>query len=227
MDKVVILSGGLDSTTLLYFIKKQFPEDKIGAISFDYGQKHRKEIDSAIQTCIRLSTPIKVISMRMFSDLAPSSLTRPELEIPKGHYIEESMKSTVVPNRNMVLLSLAISYSIGQGASKVYYGAHAGDHAIYPDCRPEFVEAMRHAAVLCDWKPILIEAPFLKLDKIQIVSLGLGLGVDYSKTWTCYEGRDLACGKCGSCTERLEAFTMNGVEDPIKYEEKLLEEYEE
>ena len=219
MDKLVILSGGLDSTTLLYFVKNQYPDEVIGTITFDYDQKHKREIQSAIQTCVKLMVPIQIFSMKAFSSLAPSALTTEETKVPEGHYQEDSMRATVVPNRNMVFLSLAIAYAVGKGASKVYMGVHSGDHSIYPDCRPEFITAMRQASVLCDWKPILIEAPFLKLDKTQIVKLGTGLGVDYSLTQTCYNGRDKACGKCGSCVERLESFSKNGIKDPLEYED--------
>ena len=217
MDKLVILSGGLDSTTLLYFVKNQYPDEVIGTITFDYDQKHKREIQSAIQTCVKLMVPIQIFSMKAFSSLAPSALTTEEVEVPEGHYQADSMRATVVPNRNMVFLSLAIAYAVGKGASKVYMGVHSGDHSIYPDCRPEFILAMRQAAVLCDWKPILIEAPFLKMDKAQIVKVGIGLGVDYSKTWTCYNGGEKPCQKCGSCVERSEAFSKNGLVDPLNY----------
>ena len=219
MDKLVILSGGLDSTTLLYFVKNQYPNEKIGTITFDYNQKHKKEIEAAIKTCVKLMVPFQIFSMKAFSSLAPSALTTEEIEVPEGHYQAESMRATIVPNRNMVFISLAIAYAVGKGASAVYLGAHAGDHEIYPDCRPEFIKAMRYAAVLCDWKPILVEAPFLNLDKSQIVKIGTGLGVDYSLTQTCYNGREKACGLCGSCQERLEAFSKNGLVDPLEYEE--------
>ena len=130
------------------------------------------------------------------------------------------MKLTVVPNRNMVFLALATAYAIGIGASKVFYGAHGGDHAIYPDCRSEFVAAMKKAIKICDWSSITLHAPYLKLTKADILRRGLKLGVDYSKTWTCYLGEEKACGKCGACNERLMAFECNGITDPIEYKEK-------
>ena len=218
MDKLVILSGGLDSTTLLYFVKNQYPNEVIGTITFDYDQKHKKEIQSAIQTCIKLVVPFQIFSMKAFSSLAPSSLTTEGVEVPEGHYQADSMKATIVPNRNMVFISLAIAYAVGKGASAVYLGAHAGDHEIYPDCRPEFIKAMRYAAVLCDWKPVLIEAPFIDINKTQILKKGIDLGVDYSLTWSCYNGREKSCGKCGTCSERLESFQANGIKDPLEYE---------
>ena len=218
MDNLVILSGGLDSTTLLYLVNSKVP-NQTGAITFNYGQRHKKEIQSAIQTCSKLDLPVKVVSLETLGELAPSSLTRQEIEVPEGHYQDDNMRLTIVGNRNMVLLSLAIAYAIGSHYKKVFMGVHSGDHAIYPDCRPEFVQAMRVAAALCDWKPILVEAPFLNLDKAQIVKIGTGLGVDYSLTWTCYSGREKSCSKCGSCTERQEAFSRNGLVDPLEYEE--------
>ena len=123
--------------------------------------------------------------------------------MPEGHYADENMKQTVVPNRNMVMLSLATSYAIGLDADTLLYGAHSGDHDIYPDCRAEFVEQLKKAIDLCDWKPIKLEAPYLNIDKGDIVIRGKELGVDYGLTWTCYKGKDKACGKCGSCVERL------------------------
>jgi len=216
MKAVVILSGGMDSITLLYDVISQGYE--VQALSFDYRQRHKKELGCAKATCKVLNVPHKVVSLDVLNDLAPSSLTRDSIEVPEGHYAAPNMKQTVVPNRNMVLISLAASYAISQGISKIYYGAHAGDHAIYPDCRPDFVSKMRDVLKCCDYLPVELEAPYLNITKRDILSIGLKLGVDYSLTWTCYNGRDCACGKCGSCTERLEAFEQNNTKDPIKYE---------
>lgn len=217
MSKVVsLLSGGLDSTTLLYDLIDSGHE--VHPISFYYRQKHNRELDAAMLTCSKLGIKIKVVDLSILSELAPSALTRKDWKIPEGHYEEESMKQTVVPNRNMVLISLAVSYAIGIGASDVYYGAHGGDHAIYPDCRSEFIQAMRKSILLCDWSKITLKAPYLSLTKIEILKRGIELKVDFSKTWTCYLGEKSACGKCGSCQERLEAFATCGVKDPIQYE---------
>jgi len=214
---ILILSGGMDSTTLLYKIIDE--GKKVRAISIDYGQKHSKELKMAAKTCEMLRVPHKVVDLSVLKDagfFAKSSLTS-EIEVPEGHYEEESMKSTVVPNRNMIMLSLAIGYAITHNAKSVYYGAHSGDHAIYPDCRPEFVQKMRDAAAVCHYYPVDIRAPFENYTKGDIVKEGIELGVNYSLTWTCYKGQDKACGKCGSCSERIEAFTENGVNDPIDY----------
>ena len=214
MKKVLILSGGTDSTTLLYELLQTSPN--VYPITFYYGQKHQREIEAAGNTCEALGVTHKIVDIEFFgNELAPSSLTRGEIEVPHGHYEKESMKKTVVPNRNMVLLSLAASYAIGIGAGQLFYGAHSGNHAIYPDCRPEFVKAMAKAFKLCDWSELRLEAPYLNLTKGDIVSRGVALGVDYSSTWSCYQGLDKPCKKCGSCVERAEAFKFAGVEDPL------------
>ena len=213
---VVLLSGGVDSTTLLYDVLKQY---EVYPISFHYGQRHDREVEAAAETCDRLHLLHKIFGIERFGGLAPSALTE-KGEIPHGHYEEETMKLTVVPNRNMVLISLAVAYAIGIGAKDVFYGAHGGDHAIYPDCRDVFVDAMQKAVRLCDWSEVVLHAPYLYFDKADIVKRGIELGVDYSLTWTCYEGRRFACGECSSCVERLEAFEKNGITDPIKYERR-------
>ncbi|WP_232385637.1 7-cyano-7-deazaguanine synthase QueC [Methanoregula boonei] len=216
MKAVLILSGGMDSTTLLYDLIDQGYE--VSAITFDYHQKHKKEIACAQKTCAKLSIPHKIVNLSVLNDLAPSSLTRADRDVPEGHYAEESMKQTVVPNRNMVFLSLAASYAIGIGAGHLFYAAHAGDHAIYPDCRPVFVSAMSTAFHLCDWNDLVLQVPYLMLSKGDIAKKGIGLGVDYANTWSCYKGKERSCGKCGACTERLEAFREAGAADPLEYE---------
>jgi len=214
---ILIASGGLDSTTLLYRLIDEKKE--IFAITFDYGQKHSKEIDFARKNCEKFGIPHNIISLKELTQagiFGNNSLTS-NREIPEGNYADENMMNTVVPNRNMIMLSLALAYGISIGAEEIYYGAHAGDHAIYPDCRPSFVEAMQQIARLCHYWPIEIRAPYLNISKGDIVKEGMTLNVDYSMTWTCYKGEELACGKCGSCVERLEAFKINGIKDPIKY----------
>lgn len=216
MRAVVILSGGMDSTTLLYDVKNQGFETF--AISFIYGQKHSKEVEFAKKTCSVLSVPHKAVDISFFGQLAPSALTTSGWEIPEGYYTDSSMKQTVVPNRNMVLISISAAYAISLGAKKLFYGAHAGDHPIYPDCRKEFVEAMKKALYLADYIGLELEAPYVDMKKEDILKRGLELGVDYSLTWSCYKGGEKACGKCGTCTERIEAFKKVGVKDPILYE---------
>jgi 7-cyano-7-deazaguanine synthase len=213
---VIILSGGMDSTTLLYDLINQ--RYSIHAVTFDYGQKHKKEISFATKTCELLKIPQKIIDATVLNDLAPSSLTRSDWNVPEGNYADENMKQTVVPNRNMVLLSLAAAYAIGSKAGHLFYGAHAGDHTIYPDCRPVFVSAMTTAFHLCDWNDLTLSAPYLNMSKGEIVKRGLLLGVDYSLTWTCYNGGEKSCGKCGSCDERIAAFREAGAIDPLPYQ---------
>jgi len=216
MKGVVILSGGMDSTTLLYDVVKQGYETY--AVSFDYNQKHKRELDGAKATCEKLGLEHKVLDLGVLNQVAPSALTRDDWDIPEGHYADENMKQTVVPNRNMVMLSLATAYAIGKGAKHLFYGAHAGDHDIYPDCRKEYVEALKETIKLADWNEVELKAPYLDIDKGDIAIKGKELGVDYSLTWTCYKGKEDACGKCGSCVERLEAFDKAKIKDPLKYE---------
>jgi 7-cyano-7-deazaguanine synthase len=213
---VLILSGGMDSTTLLYDLAKQGYD--VSAVTFDYSQRHKKEIACARRTCEKLQIPHKIIDISVLNELAPSCLTREKWDVPDGHYAEDTMKQTVVPNRNMVFLSLAGAYAVGIGATHLFYAAHSGDHTIYPDCRPPFVSAMATALHLCDWSDIILQAPFLYMTKGDIVKQGLALGVEYADTWTCYKGEEFSCGTCGSCTERLEAFREAGAQDPLKYQ---------
>jgi len=213
---VVIYSGGMDSFTLLH--RALARGLRVHALSFDYGQRHVRELACARQVCQALAIPHKVLDIRAMSEVMSGSSLTSDIDVPEGHYEEESMKATVVPNRNMILLSLATGYAVTVGAQAVWYGAHGGDHAIYPDCRPEFVEKMDAVCRIANYEPVAIEAPFMHMDKGQILADGLKLGLDYRHTWTCYNGRDKACGRCGSCVERLEAFAANGVTDPLTYE---------
>ncbi|RBP29752.1 preQ(0) biosynthesis protein QueC [Marinobacter pelagius] len=215
---VVIYSGGMDSFTLLHLARARGYQ--VHALSFNYGQRHVRELDCARQVCADLGIPHKEIDIRAMSEVMSGSSLTSDIEVPEGHYEEDSMKATVVPNRNMILLSLATGYAVTAGASAVWFGAHGGDHAIYPDCRPEFVEKMDAVCRVANYEPVGIEAPLIRMDKREILAEGLKLGLDYSQTWTCYNGRDKACGRCGSCVERLEAFAANGVTDPLEYEEQ-------
>lgn len=216
---VVVFSGGMDSTTLLYKVIDEGYD--ACTISFDYGQKHKKELDFAQQTCHELGVKNIIVSLEVLNSLAPSALTRKEWDVPEGHYADENMKQTVVPNRNMVMLSLATSYAISKKARFLFYGVHSGDHAIYPDCRPDFYSRMRAAIMRADWHEVLLKAPFIMMDKGDIVIEGKKLKVNYKLTWTCYQGKEKACGKCGSCVERLEAFEKADMRDPIDYMEIL------
>ncbi|MDF2179328.1 7-cyano-7-deazaguanine synthase QueC [Aliiglaciecola sp. CAU 1673] len=213
---VVIFSGGMDSFTVLNKAFRQGHD--VYALTFDYGQRHCKEIDYAAKVCQELGISHKVIDIRSINGILAGSSLTDDIDVPEGHYAEDNMKSTVVPNRNMILLSLAVGYAVSLGANKVYYGAHSGDHTIYPDCRPEFVKRMNDVCAIANYEPVEIVTPYLNDSKIEILADGLAMGLDYSKTWTCYNGREKACGKCGACDERLEAFRINGVSDPLEYE---------
>lgn len=217
MKKITLIySGGSDSFTLLHHALDQGIE--VECISFSYGQKHIKEIDFAKENCKRLGLSHTLIDIGYPESIfGSSSLIDEATDIPHGSYKEESMKSTIVPNRNMIFISYAIAYSIAHDIDEVWYGAHAGDHFIYPDCRPEFLRSMNTAAELCDPSKISVKAPFINLNKGEILKIGLDLNIDYSKTWTCYKGLEKACGQCGSCVERIEAFTDNNSSDPISY----------
>ncbi|WP_297797426.1 7-cyano-7-deazaguanine synthase QueC [uncultured Marinobacter sp.] len=214
---VVIYSGGMDSFTLLHLARARGYQ--VHALSFDYGQRHVRELECARHVCEDASIPHKVIDIRALGEVMAGSALTADVDVPEGHYEEESMKATVVPNRNMILLSLATGYAVTAGASAVWYGAHGGDHAIYPDCRPEFVEKMDAVCRVANYEPVAIEAPFMAMDKAEILAEGLKLDLDYRQTWTCYNGRDKACGRCGSCVERREAFAAHGLVDPLPYED--------
>lgn len=214
---VVIYSGGMDSYTLLHRALHQ--GFQVHALSFDYGQRHARELQCAASVCHELDIPHQVVDISSIQALLRGSALTDEVAVPEGHYEESTMKATVVPNRNMVLLSLAIGHAISVGAETVWYGAHGGDHAIYPDCRPEFIQRMDALARIANYEPVAVEAPFMGATKGNILGEGLAMGLDYARTWTCYNGRERACGRCGACVERLEAFAENGVADPLPYEE--------
>lgn len=211
---VVIYSGGLDSTTLLYWLKKQ-EKVHIKALSFDYNQRHKKELEAAKATCERLNIEHKIVDITSVNQLMQGSSLTSDIVVPHGHYEDETMRQTVVPNRNMILLSLATAYAVSLKAGRVYTAVHAGDHAVYPDCRPEFIKTMSELTKIANYVPVTIQAPFLNIDKGDIAKIGRILGVDYSLSWTCYEGKEVPCGKCGACQERAYAFEKAGTKDPL------------
>lgn len=214
---VVIYSGGMDSYTVLHRALREGLN--VHALSFDYGQRHARELDVARTVCQRLKVPHQVVDIRAIHGLIDSSaLTNADVAMPEGDYAADNLHATVVPNRNMILLSLAIAKAVNIGAERVDYGAHGGDHILYPDCRPEFVEAMNHVAGIANFEPVKLHAPYLASSKADILREGLAMGLDYRDTWTCYAGRQRACGKCGSCLERLAAFALNNATDPLEYD---------
>ncbi len=213
-DSVLILSGGMDSTTMLYDY-----QERIGlAVSFDYGGNHNaKEIPFAAWHCGHLGIEHIVLPLAFMADYFKSSLLEGAEAIPEGSYDEENMKSTVVPFRNGIMLSVATGLAESRGFKYVMMANHGGDHTIYPDCRPEFVQAMSEAMRLGTFPGIELLAPYTHLSKADIAKRGKSLGIDYSKTWSCYKGGDKHCGRCGTCVERKEALRDAGIEDQTVY----------
>lgn len=218
MEKAVVtLSGGLDSATLLYWSAKRYD---VRAVTFDYGSKHNeREQSAAKEMSRRLGVRHTLIKLPFINELFQSALLQSGGEIPEGHYEDSSMRSTVVPFRNGIMLSIAAGYAESVGAKAVLYAAHAGDHAIYPDCRPAFLKAMSEAARAGTYMNVEIKDPFIGLHKKDIVVLGNELRVPFDITYSCYKGGELHCGKCGTCVERREAFQLAGIPDPTRYEE--------
>jgi 7-cyano-7-deazaguanine synthase len=217
MKTVLVYSGGLDSTVLLYDLLAM--GDEVIAITFDYGQRHFRETLSARRIAAKKSIEHRVMGLTALRCiLAGSSQTSSAIEVPEGHYTEESMKATVVPNRNMIMLSIAAGCAISREFDQVAFAAHSGDHAIYPDCRENFVRQLEQALLLADWRKVFLFAPYLTITKQAIVARGAELGVPFGETWSCYKGGREHCGKCGTCVERREAFALSGVTDPTTYE---------
>lgn len=214
-DSVIIYSGGLDSTTLLYEERERIAL----ALTFDYGSNHaEREMGCAQWHCERLGVEHLVIGVDFMKRYFGSSLTAGAEAIPTGEYGEENMKSTVVPFRNGIMLSIACGMAESRGLKRVLIANHGGDHAIYPDCRPGFVEAMDAAMREGTYEGVRLVAPYTKLSKSEIVKRGVALGVDYGRTYSCYKGGEKHCGKCGTCEERKGAFKEAGVADPTEYE---------
>lgn len=224
-EAVTIISGGLDSCTLTQTLYND-RRDTI-ALSFNYGQRHAKEIGYAQAFCAKRNIEHHVIDLTSLTDLIGSSaLTTDAVEVPEGHYAEETMMATVVPNRNMIMLSIAAGVAVSKGATLIATGVHAGDHFIYPDCRPEFISAAQSAIRLGNEKfasPYLeIFTPFTTMTKSQIAYLAFNSGVAFDETWSCYQGGDIHCGRCGTCVERLEAIDGSGYAayDKTQYADK-------
>lgn len=214
-DSVIVLSGGMDSVTLLHAEK-----DRIAlAVTFDYGSNHNaREIECARRQCELLGIEHVVIPLSFMGQYFESSLLSGADAIPEGHYTAENMKSTVVPFRNGIMLAVACGLAESRKLRHVMLANHGGDHAIYPDCRAGFIMAMSDAMKEGTFDGVDIIAPFTNITKTDIASLGARLGVDYSLTYSCYRGGERHCGKCGTCVERIEAFRDAGVDDPTLYE---------
>lgn len=215
-QSLIILSGGMDSVTLLHRNKA----DIALAVSFDYGSNHNgREIACAAENCRRLGIEHIVVPLAFIHDYLRSSLLQGADAIPEGHYAAENMRSTVVPFRNGIMLAVAAGIAESRNLRRVLIANHAGDHAIYPDCRGGFIAAMSEAMRRGTYAGIEIDAPFTDITKTDIARLGKELGVDYSLTYSCYKGGEKHCGKCGTCVERKEALHDAGIDDPTEYEE--------
>ena len=220
MKKVLcIYSGGLDSTTGLYKMVNDFGNDNVHALTFLYGSKHNhKELDNAKWHTKHLDVKHKVVDIsNSFLSLLRSDLLISGGDIPHGHYEADNMKDTVVPFRNGIFLALAAGYADSNNLDSIVLSNHAGDHVIYPDCTIDFTNAMAQAIKLGTDNLIEFNSPFVDIRKEDIVTIGTKLGIDYTKTWSCYEGKDEHCGKCGTCVERKEAFKLAGITDPTIY----------
>jgi 7-cyano-7-deazaguanine synthase len=217
MKVVAIFSGGMDSSTMVYQLLSHGHEVK--ALGFDYGQRHAVELDAAKKISMQAGIEYETVDLRSLGPViaGQSSQVNLEVEVPDGHYTEESMKATVVPNRNMIMLAVAVAHAISIDFDAIAYGAHAGDHTIYPDCRTEFVDAMKTVIGLCDWKQVELLTPFVDVSKADIAKIGVELKVPFAMTWSCYKGGTTHCGTCGTCVERREAFELAGFEDPTNY----------
>ena len=216
MKVVVLCSGGMDSVTALYWARAH--HNVAAVLSFDYGAKHNhKEIPFAVEHATQIGAVHQIIPLDFIGRLFASDLLKSGGDVPEGHYADENMKRTVVPFRNGIMLAAAAGFAESVGAGGLVIAAHTGDHTIYPDCREDFMSAMGDAMKFGTYAGVELLRPFITLDKAGIASAGAKLGVDFARTWSCYKGGDIHCGKCGTCVERREAFQQAGLVDPTKY----------
>lgn len=219
MKTIVICSGGLDSVSLAHKVADE--NELIGLVAFDYGQRHKKEVGFAARCAERLGVPYDLIDMRHIGQHLSGSALTDDFDVPDGHYAEDNMKVTVVPNRNAIMLAIAFGIAAAKGADAVATAVHGGDHFIYPDCRPDFIAAFetmqKHA--LQGYADIRLYTPFVHGSKSAIVTEGAAHGTPFANTWSCYKGGEQHCGRCGTCVERQEAFALAGVVDPTEYED--------
>jgi 7-cyano-7-deazaguanine synthase len=221
VNTVAVVSGGLDSAVLAHHLVAEGRTLRL--LSFDYGQRHAVELDAARKLAASLGARHDVVDLRPVGALLTgSALTDAAVEVPDGHYTDDSMRATVVANRNAIFVQVAVGVAVAEGADAVAIGVHAGDHPVYPDCRPAFVEAATALARVANEgfvdEGFAVLAPFLHRTKADIVRRGAELGVPFADTWSCYRGGDRHCGTCGTCVERREAFALAGVPDPTSYE---------
>jgi 7-cyano-7-deazaguanine synthase len=217
MKVLVLCSGGMDSVTALHWAKRE--HDVVAAVGFDYGSKHNaREIPMAAAHAGLLGVPHNVITLDFIGRHFRSDLLKSGGDIPEGHYADANMRRTVVPFRNGIMLSIACGVAESAGATGLVIAAHRGDHAIYPDCRGDFMTAMSEALRLGTYAGVALLRPFVEMDKAGIAAEGTRMGVDFARTWSCYKGGELHCGRCGTCVERREAFDKAGLKDPTEYE---------
>lgn len=216
---VAVVSGGLDSVTLAHLLHSQ--GWALHLLAFNYGQRHVRELEFARDCAERLDAEISIVDLSSMKGLLKGSALTDDIDVPHGHYAAPSMAITIVPNRNAIFLAVAFGAAVADNAEMVALGVHAGDHPIYPDCRPLFIESFaamqRVATEGCGHPDLRLHAPFVALGKHDIVKLGAEVGVPFEQTWSCYEGGAVHCGQCGTCVERKEAFMLAGVEDPTEY----------
>lgn len=217
---IAVVSGGLDSVVMAHLLASQ--GWTLHLLAYDYGQRHAKEIEYSRDCAARLSAAFSVVDLKSLQPLlSGSALTDETIQVPHGHYAAQNMKSTIVPNRNAIFLTIAFGAAVAENAGMVAAGMHGGDHFIYPDCRPQFVEsfaAMQRLAVEgCGDETLQLLTPFLNKSKADIVKIGAELGVPFVRTWSCYEGGEIHCGACGTCVERRESFALANISDPTIY----------
>ena len=219
MKTIVICSGGLDSVSLAHMVAQQHELTRL--VSFDYGQRHRKELDYAALCAQLLAVPHDIIDLRAIGAALTGSALTDDIDVPDGHYAEESMRVTVVPNRNAIMLTVAFGVAAARGDDAVATAVHGGDHFIYPDCRPAFTQAFdaMQKQALDGYADVSLYTPFVHRTKADIVTEGQRHGAPFDLTWSCYKGGTHHCGRCGTCVERREAFDLAGVSDPTTYED--------
>ena len=216
---VVVFSGGLDSTTLIYHLRAE--GHLIWALSVNYGQRHSRELEAARHIAKSLGIEHRILDLAgLASLLGNNALTDHTVAVPHGEYSSKTIPVTTVPNRNMILLAIATGWAVAAQCDSVAFGAHAGEYTPYPDCQPQFAAAMNAATHVCNDTPIEVLSPFVRWSKADIVRRGTELGVPFQLTWSCYEGGELPCGNCATCVDRLQAFAKCGLDDPITYARK-------
>ena len=224
-DCVCVYSGGLDSATMLADSVERYGADRILALSFCYGQRHKKELNYASNLCAEYGIDWKEIDITSINQLLPGSALTDDVDVPEGHYAEDTMKSTVVPNRNAIMANIAIGAVVAYGAVVLRLGVHAGDHPVYPDCRPEFIAQLESLAKVANEgfikNTFYIDCPWLYVEKSDIAARAVDLGLEFDMTWSCYKGGEHHCGRCSTCVERLDAIDLAGYTsiDTTRYED--------